>query len=73
MHFSALILSAAPMFTSAWKLELFERVNQVALIYELSGTADHDCHNLPMSARNKARSYRWNSDGFAWDNCEVIV
>ena len=73
MHFSALILAALPLAASAWKLELFENFNQVGLIYELSGTFDHDCHNLPQTAKNRARSYRWNSDGLAADNCEVIV
>ena len=73
MRFSAFIFAAAPMFASAWKLELFEKEDQVGLIYELGGTRRHNCHNLPNSAKNRALSYRWNSDGSAWDNCEVVV
>lgn len=73
MRLSAFIIATVPIFASAWKLELFENVNQVGLIYELSGSADHNCHNLPASARNRARSYRWDSNGVLLDECEVVV
>jgi hypothetical protein len=73
MRCLAVLFTTVPFLAMAWKLELFEKNNQDGLIYELSGSADHNCHNLPNSAKNRALSYRWNSDGVAFDNCEVVV
>lgn len=74
MRFTAILLAAAPAVISAWKLELFENANQSgALIYELEGTFDQECVNLPISARNRARSYLWDSDGILLDNCAVVM
>jgi len=73
MRFTALLVAVLPTLASAWKVELFESRNQVGLIYELSGSADHKCHDLPKSAQNRARSYRWASRGVLLDHCSLIL
>ena len=75
MKLSIFFLTAAATtrIASAWHLQLYSDAEYKNIIVDRSGTLGQPCKNLNVRVDNSASSMKWNADGLAWSECEIVL